>query len=51
MAFTHENFHIFQLQLAKRGDVVPDNRNYIQLAEQRLAEFEKTRLPMEKVEF
>jgi len=51
MAFTHENFHIFQLQLTKRGDVVPDNRNYIQLAEQRLAEFEKTRLPMEKVEF
>ncbi|MBB3944971.1 cyclopropane-fatty-acyl-phospholipid synthase [Rhizobium skierniewicense] len=51
MAFTHENFHIFQIQLAKRGDVVPDNRDYIAATEERLREFEKTRPPLEKVLF
>lgn len=51
MAFTHENFHIFQIQLTKRGDVVPDNRDYIAHNEARLIEFEKTRPPLETVEF
>ncbi|XUY27310.1 class I SAM-dependent methyltransferase [Agrobacterium sp. rho-8.1] len=51
MAFTHESFHIFQIQLAKRGDVVPDNRDYIAATEERLREFEKTRPPLEKVLF
>lgn len=51
MAFTHESFHIFQLQLSKRGDVVPDNREYISRNEARLAQFETTRAPLEKVSF
>jgi cyclopropane-fatty-acyl-phospholipid synthase len=51
MAFTHENFHIFQLQLTKRGDIVPDNRDYIARKEAELLEFEKTRKPLEKVMF
>jgi cyclopropane-fatty-acyl-phospholipid synthase len=51
MAFTHENLYIFQLQLAKRGDVVPDNRDYIARNEALLLEFEKTRVPLEKVSF
>ncbi|NTJ41513.1 class I SAM-dependent methyltransferase [Agrobacterium larrymoorei] len=51
MAFSHENFHILQIQLAKRGDVVPDNRDYIAWNEARLAEFDKVRRPLEKVEF
>ncbi|KXG87907.1 SAM-dependent methyltransferase [Agrobacterium bohemicum] len=51
MAFTHENFYIFQIQLAKRADVVPDNRDYIARNEERLLEFEKTRPPLEKVLF
>lgn len=51
MAFTHENFHVFQLQLAKRSGVVPDNRDYIARNEERLKEFERTRPPLEKVIF
>ncbi len=51
MAFTHENFHVFQLQLTKRGGVVPDNRDYIAVNEARLLEFERTRPPLEKVSF
>lgn len=51
MAFTHENFYIFQIQLAKRADVVPDNRDYIAMNEERLFDFEKTRPPLEKVLF
>lgn len=51
MAFTHENFHVFQLQLTKRGGVVPDNRDYIAANEARLLEFERTRPPLEKVSF
>ncbi|MDH7804741.1 MULTISPECIES: cyclopropane-fatty-acyl-phospholipid synthase family protein [unclassified Rhizobium] len=51
MAFTHENFHIFQIQLAKDRDAVPHNRDYIARNEERLAEFEKTRSPLEKVAF
>ncbi|NTF06610.1 class I SAM-dependent methyltransferase [Agrobacterium rubi] len=51
MAFTHENFYIFQIQLTKRGNVVPDNRDYIAKNEARLLDFEKTRPPLEKVLF
>ncbi|NTE85554.1 SAM-dependent methyltransferase [Agrobacterium rubi] len=51
MAFTHENFHIFQMQLTKRGGVVPVARDYIAKNEARLMEFEKTRPPLEKVTF
>ncbi|KQQ58400.1 cyclopropane-fatty-acyl-phospholipid synthase [Rhizobium sp. Leaf311] len=51
MAFTHENFHVFQLQLTKRGGVVPDNRDYIAANEARLLEFERTRPSLEKVSF
>ncbi|MFN6985252.1 MAG: class I SAM-dependent methyltransferase, partial [Rhizobium oryzihabitans] len=51
MAFTHENFHIFQIQLAKDRDAVPHNRDYIARNEERLLEFEKTRPPLEKVAF
>ncbi|SCX12450.1 Cyclopropane-fatty-acyl-phospholipid synthase [Agrobacterium sp. DSM 25558] len=51
MAFTHENFYIFQIQLTKRGNVVSDNRDYIAKNEARLLDFEKTRPPLEKVLF
>lgn len=51
MAFTHENFHIFQIQLAKDRDAVPHNRDYIAQNEAKLLEFEKTRPPLEKVTF
>jgi cyclopropane-fatty-acyl-phospholipid synthase len=51
MAFTHENFHIFQIQLAKDRDAVPHNRDYIDRNEAKLLEFEKTRPPLEKVTF
>ncbi|CUW89211.1 putative cyclopropane-fatty-acyl-phospholipid synthase (Cyclopropane fatty acid synthase) (CFA synthase) [Agrobacterium fabacearum S56] len=51
MAFTHENFHIFQIQLAKDRDAVPYNRDYIARNEEKLLEFEKTRPPLEKVMF
>ncbi|MDS7596324.1 cyclopropane-fatty-acyl-phospholipid synthase family protein [Agrobacterium tumefaciens] len=51
MAFSHENFHIFQIQLAKARDAVPHDRDYIAANETRLLEFEKTRPPLEKVTF
>lgn len=51
MAFTHENFFIFQMQLAKRNDVVPDNRGYIAEREGRLAAFDRGRAPLETVVF
>ncbi|WP_144575741.1 cyclopropane-fatty-acyl-phospholipid synthase family protein [Agrobacterium sp. DE0009] len=51
MAFTHENFHIFQIQIAKDRDAVPHNRDYIAQTEAKLLEFEKTRAPLEKVTF
>ncbi|UXS00395.1 SAM-dependent methyltransferase [Agrobacterium tumefaciens] len=51
MAFSHENFHIFQIQLAKSRDAVPHSRDYIQANEARLLEFEKKRPPLEKVTF
>jgi len=51
MAFTHENFHIFQIQIAKDRDAVPHNRDYIAQNEAKLLTFEKTRAPLEKVTF
>lgn len=51
MAFTHENFYVFQIQLAKRRNAVPDNRDYIARNEERLRQFEQTRPPLEKVSF
>lgn len=51
MAFTHENFFIFQMQLAKSNDVVPDNRGYIAEREGRLAAFDRGRVPLETVVF
>ncbi|MGI8394960.1 class I SAM-dependent methyltransferase [Agrobacterium deltaense] len=51
MAFTHENFHIFQIQIAKDRDAVPYSRDYIAQNEAKLLEFEKTRAPLEKVTF
>lgn len=51
MAFTHENFFIFQMQITKSQFVVPDNRNYIAEAEAKLKAAEGARVPLEKVEF
>ncbi|PZU87381.1 MAG: SAM-dependent methyltransferase [Shinella sp.] len=51
MAFTHENFFIFQMQITKSQFVVPDNRNYIAEAEAKLKAAERARAPLEKVEF
>lgn len=51
MAFTHENFFIFQMQITKSQFVVPDNRNYIAEAEAKLKAAEGARAPLEKVEF
>ncbi|WP_113443619.1 SAM-dependent methyltransferase [Rhizobium cremeum] len=51
MAFSHENFFIFQMQLTRSQFVVPDNRNYIAEAEERLKVMEGARAPLEKVEF
>lgn len=51
MAFTHENFHILQIQLAKSRDAVPHTRDYIAERERALLAFEATRPPLEKVEF
>ncbi len=51
MAFSHENFFIFQMQLTRSQFVVPDNRNYIAEAEERLKVMEGARTPLEKVEF
>ena len=51
MAFTHENFFIFQMQLAKSNSVVPDNRGYIGERETALAAFDRRRPPLERVVF
>lgn len=51
MAFTHENFFIFQMQLAKSNLVVPDNRGYIGERETALAAFDRRRPPLERVVF
>lgn len=51
MAFTHENFFIFQLQIIKKRMSVPDNRDYIGPAEQALKLRDTQRSPLEKVVF
>ncbi|MFD1747291.1 class I SAM-dependent methyltransferase [Rhizobium helianthi] len=49
MAFTHENFFIFQIQLKKQRDAVPHNRGYIAANEDILKEVEGRRVPMASV--
>ncbi|MBP1850378.1 SAM-dependent methyltransferase [Rhizobium halophytocola] len=49
MAFTHENFSIFQFQLAKSQHATPDNRDYMYRREQELKEKEARRRPLEPV--
>ena len=49
MAFTHENFSIFQFQLAKSQRATPDNRDYMYLRELELKEREARRRPLEPV--
>lgn len=51
MAFTHEDFFIFQMQIVKKRMSVPDNRDYIAQQEERLRQFEATRAPLEPVMF
>ena len=51
MAFTHENFFIFQMQLTRKRMAVPDNRDYIAEREAQLKSFEATRAPLEPVAF
>ncbi|WP_105402036.1 cyclopropane-fatty-acyl-phospholipid synthase family protein [Neorhizobium sp. T7_12] len=49
MAFTHESFFIFQMQIVKKRTAVPDNRNYIYEREAELKAFEESRIPLDKV--
>ncbi|TDX88733.1 cyclopropane-fatty-acyl-phospholipid synthase [Neorhizobium sp. R1-B] len=49
MAFTHENFFIFQMQIVKKRMAVPDNRNYIQGREAELKAFEASRMPLDQI--
>jgi cyclopropane-fatty-acyl-phospholipid synthase len=49
MAFTHEAFHIFQIQIVKKRTAVPDNRDYIYEREAELRAFEQRRLPLDKI--
>jgi cyclopropane-fatty-acyl-phospholipid synthase len=49
MAFTHEAFHIFQIQIVKKRTAVPDNRNYIHEREEELRAFEQSRMPLDKI--
>ena len=51
MAFTHEDFFIFQLQITKKRMTVPNNRDYIAPREEALKLREAQRAPMEKVIF
>ncbi|MGV1801805.1 class I SAM-dependent methyltransferase [Agrobacterium vitis] len=51
MAFTHEDFFIFQLQITKKRMSVPDNRDYIAAREEALKAVEALRAPLEKVLF
>lgn len=51
MAFTHEDFFIFQLQITKKRMSVPDNRDYIAAREEALRAVEALRAPLEKVLF
>ena len=49
MAFTHESFFIFQMQIVKNRTAVPDNRNYIHEREAQLEAFEQRRLPLDQI--
>ncbi|SMF45610.1 cyclopropane-fatty-acyl-phospholipid synthase family protein [Neorhizobium sp. CSC1952] len=49
MAFTHEKFFIFQMQIVKKRTAVPDNRNYIYEREAELKAFEQRRVPLDKI--
>jgi cyclopropane-fatty-acyl-phospholipid synthase len=49
MAFTHEAFHIFQIQIVKKRQAVPDNRDYIYEKEAELKAFEQQRMPLDKI--
>jgi cyclopropane-fatty-acyl-phospholipid synthase len=50
-AFIYDKLLIFQIQLSREQDAVPYTRNYIGEREAALREFEKTRPPLERVEF
>lgn len=50
-AFLYDKLSIFQIQLSHAFGAVPYTRNYIAGREERLREFEKTRPPLEPVEF
>ncbi|MBP1860665.1 cyclopropane-fatty-acyl-phospholipid synthase [Rhizobium herbae] len=50
-AFIYDKLMIFQIQLSHEQDAVPYTRNYIGEREVELREFEKTRPPLEPVEF
>ncbi|WP_117190787.1 SAM-dependent methyltransferase [Rhizobium terrae] len=49
MAFTHESFFIFQMQIVKQRTAVPDNRDYIYEREAELRAFERSRMPLDKI--
>jgi cyclopropane-fatty-acyl-phospholipid synthase len=49
MAFTHEAFFIFQMQIVKKRTAVPDNRNYIYEREAELKAFEQQRMPLDQI--
>ncbi len=49
MAFTHEAFHIFQIQIVKKRNAVPDNRDYIYEREAELRAFEGRRSPLDRI--
>ncbi|MDQ0455033.1 cyclopropane-fatty-acyl-phospholipid synthase [Rhizobium paknamense] len=51
MAFSHEDFFIFQLQITKKRMAVPGNRDYILEREAELKAKEAMRPPLEKVIF
>ena len=50
-AFLYDKLLIFQIQLSREQDAVPYTRTYIGEREAALREFERTRPPMEPVEF
>ncbi|MGE7371277.1 class I SAM-dependent methyltransferase [Neorhizobium sp. NPDC001467] len=49
MAFTHESFFVFQMQIVRKRTSVPDHRDYIHAREADLRAFEQRRLPLEKI--
>ncbi len=51
MAFTHENFFVFQMQITKKRMAAPGNRDYVVEREAKLKEFEASRPPLAPVTF